>query len=415
MWKTIRPVAPLLLSYGLLLMANGLFGTLLGLRAKLEGFSTETVGFIMAGFFVGLLLGAMYAIRMVTYVGYIRSFAAFASIMSVAVLAHLLYINPLAWFILRVVAGFCLAGMVMVTESWLNGRASNATRGQILSLYMMINYLGSGAGQFLLTVANPEEFELFVIASMVFSIALVPILLTQTTAPKPASPRRMKFIELFRISPLGVLGTVCAGLVNSSINSMGPVFAHENGLSVHSISTFMACIILGGMLLQFPVGKLSDRFDRRSILFFTTVSIILACVLIIWATDQSRIWLFSAGAILGGFCYLVYPISSAQVNDLADKDRLVQVAASLLFAFGIGSSIGPIVASQIMGAFGSLGLFYYIGSIASGLALFATFRMFRRQPGKKKTTFLPLGIIGSSSKQLYIAAQKAARKYRKKA
>ena len=157
MLSTIRPVASLLLSYGLLLLANGMFGTLLGLRSKMEGFATETIGVVMAGFFIGMLLGAFRAVRVVAAVGHIRAFTAFASIMSVAVLAHVLWIDPVIWFFLRMVAGFCLAGMVMITESWLNERATNQTRGQVLSLYMMTNYLGSGVGQLMLTVADPAR------------------------------------------------------------------------------------------------------------------------------------------------------------------------------------------------------------------------------------------------------------------
>ena len=190
MWNSIKSVASLLASYGLLMVANAMFGTLLGLRSKLEGFSTEVTGVIMAGFFIGMLLGALYAVRVVASAGHIRSFAAFASIMSVAVLAHVLIIDPVAWFILRAVTGFCMAGMVMIVESWLNERSTNATRGRVLSLYMITNYLGAGSGQFLITIANPDGFQLFSVASIIFSIALVPILLTRATVPRPSAPDR---------------------------------------------------------------------------------------------------------------------------------------------------------------------------------------------------------------------------------
>ena len=196
MWSTIKSISSLLLSYGMLLLGNGMISILLGLRSRLEGFSTEIIGFIMAGFFVGMLIGALFAVRVVAAVGHIRAFAAFASIMSVAVLAHVLYIDPVIWFVLRVVAGFCMAGMVMVVESWVNERATNKTRGQVLSLYMITNYLGAGLGQFMMLVGDPAQFQLFIIASMIYSFALVPILLTRASAPKPSSPERMKFREL---------------------------------------------------------------------------------------------------------------------------------------------------------------------------------------------------------------------------
>lgn len=411
MWSTIKSVASLLSSYGLLMLANAMFSTLLGLRSKLEGFSTEVTGVIMAGFFFGMLLGAIYAVRVVASAGHIRAFAAFASIMSVSVLAHVLIIDAIAWFFLRAIAGFCMAGMVMIVESWLNERSTNANRGRVLSLYMMTNYLGGGVGQFLLTVANPDSFQLFSIASIIFSVALVPILLTRATAPKPSVPERMKFSSLFKISPVGVLGTLIAGMTSASFNSMGPIFAASIGLTITQISTFMASILLGGMLLQFPVGRLSDRFDRRGTLIVSALLTSLAAAGIIWASDQSSvIILFAIGAIYGGFCYTVYPLSSAQVNDMADQDHLVQVSAGLLLAYGTGASIGPIIASQIMGVMGPAGLFYFIAACAVFLALFALLRIIQRPSGEHKASFLPLGSIGTSSKQLYSSVQASQNK-----
>lgn len=359
MWFTIQSVASLLFSYGLLMLANGMFATLLGLRSRLEGFSTETVGFIMAGFFVGMLLGALYAVRIVASAGHIRAFAAFASIMSIAVLAHILLVNPIIWFALRAVAGFCMAGMVMIVESWLNERADNTTRGQVLSLYMITNYLFSGCGQFLLNVADPAKFQLFSLGSIIFSLALVPILMTRATAPKPTMPTRMKFKALFAVSPVGVLGCFTAGMTNASFNTMAPIFARDNGLSVSQISVFIATVLLGGMLLQFPIGKLSDKLDRRSILIMTALSAALGCIAIIWAAEQPLPYLLLAGLLYGGFCYTIYPVSSAQVNDLAEPDRLVQISAGLLLAYGMGASIGPIISSQIMGHIGPHGIFVF--------------------------------------------------------
>jgi len=405
MWTSIKSIFALLLSFGMLLLGNGMFGSLLGIRSRLEAFSTLTTGFIMAGFSVGLLLGALYAVRVVAAVGHIRAFAAFASIMSVAVLAHVLVIEPVIWFVLRVVAGFCTAGMVMVVESWVNERATNETRGRILSLYMMTNYLGAGLGQFMLLTGDPARFQLFIIASMVFSFALVPILLTRASAPKPSSPQRMKFRALFAISPVGVFGTICAGMTNSSLNSMGAVFAKEIGLSIGEISTFMAAAILGGMALQFPIGRLSDKFDRRTILIAATLATALAALAVIWATGQTAAILFVTAAVYGSVGFTLYPLSASQVNDLAAPDRLIQVSAGLLIAFGIGASIGPIIAAQSMALFGPPGMFMFIIGINGALILFTAIRIIQRRPGEKaKAPFMPLGGVGVSSKQLYTAA-----------
>jgi MFS family permease len=405
MWNSVKSISSLLLSYGMLLLGNGMIGTLLGIRSRLEEFSMEITGVIMAGFSVGLLMGALYAVRVVADVGHIRAFAAFASIMSVAVLAHVLFIDPVIWFVLRVVAGFCMAGMVMVVESWVNERTTNNTRGQILSLYMITNYLGAGLGQFMLLVGDPAQFQLFIIASMVYSLALVPILVTRASAPKPSSPQRMKFRELFAISPVGVFGTICAGMANSSLNSMGAVFAKEIGLSIGDVSVFMAAAILGGMALQFPIGRLSDKFDRRTVLISASLATGLAALAVIWATSQPVAILFAAVAFYGAVGFTIYPLSASQVNDLAAPDRLVQVAAGLLIAYGIGASIGPIMAAQSMAAFGPAGFFLFIVGVNSALILFTTIRIIQRRPGEKaKAPFMPLGGVGVSSRQLYTAA-----------
>ena len=405
MWSAIKSISSLLLSFCMLLLGNGMISTLLGIRSKLEGFSTEITGVIMTGFSIGLLLGALYAVRVVAAVGHIRAFAAFASIMSVAVLAHVLFIDPLSWFVLRVIAGFCMAGMVMVVESWVNERATNKNRGQILSLYMMSNYLGAGIGQFLLLAGDPAQFQLFILASMVYSFALVPILLTRASAPQPSSRQRMKFKALFAISPVGVLGTICAGMLNSSLNGMGAVFAKEIGLSIVEVTTFMAAAILGGMLLQFPIGHLSDKFDRRTVLILTSASAALAASGVIWATGQSVAILFFSATIYGAICYTIFPLSTSQVNDLAPPDKLVQVSAGLIIAYGIGASIGPTLAAQAMGAFGPKGLFYFLIWINVILVTVTTIRIIQRDRGaKEKAPFMPLGGHGVSSKQLYTVA-----------
>jgi MFS family permease len=415
MWNSIKSVAALLLSFGLLILANGMFATLLGLRAKLEGFSTETIGLVMAGHFVGLLLGAVYAVRAVRAVGHIRAFATFASILSVAVLTHILVIDPVVWFVLRIMAGFCMAGMVMVVESWLNERSVNATRGQIFSLYMTINYFSAGLGQFALTLGDPARFELFVIASIVFSLALVPVLMTGASAPKPVSPQRLKFRELFAISPLGVAGAMCAGLINATINSLGPVFASDSGLDLTKISAFMAVVIMGGIVLQFPVGRLSDLWDRRSVMLITTVAATLAALAVVEAGNHAVFWLFVAGAVYGAFCYTIYPLSAAQINDLADPDKLVQISSGLLIAYGSGAVCGPIIASQLMGRYGPQGMFYFIAAVTGTLALYVVWRMMRRnRSDKSKVAYLPLGVWGLSSRQLYTTTLSALRRASKK-
>ena len=395
----------------MLMMGNSMISILLGLRSKLEGFSTEVIGFIMSGFFIGMLIGALFSVRVVSGVGHIRAFAAFASIMSVSVLAHVLYLDPIVWFFLRIVTGFCMAGMVLVVESWVNERSINRMRGQILSLYMITNYLCAGLGQLTMLIGNPAQFQLFIIASMIYSLALVPILLTRANAPKPTSPQRMSIQNLFSISPVGVFGMICAGMANSSLISMGAVFAKETGLSVAAISSFMATAILAGMVLQYPIGRISDKFDRRLILVIASLASSIAAITVIWATSQSILTLIIAIAIYGGFSYTIYPLSASQVNDLADPSLLVQVAAGLLIAYGFGASIGPILAAFSMAEYGPNGFFLFLIFINSVLIIFTIIRILQRRSGvETKTPFMPLGGFGLSSKQLYTAAIRSAKR-----
>lgn len=382
---TVRSVFSLLLSYGLLLLANGLFGTLLGVRSQIEGFGTEVVGLIMAAYFLGLLQGALRATMIVAAVGHIRAFAAFASVMSVTALLHVVVVDPIVWCVLRFASGFCMAGMILVTESWLNARSTKRTRGKVMALYMITNYFSAGCGQFLLTVADPGQFQLFSIASIIFSLALVPVLLTRSTAPKPPQRDPLNLRELWRTSPLGLLGSFCAGLVNASFYSLAPVFAFGLGLSIGGTSTFMASVIFGGLLLQYPVGHLSDRMDRRVVLAMVALATSVASVAIVMVTEWNPRWIYPAGAIYGAFSFTVYSLCISHANDFAPADKLVQTASGLLTAYGFGAFLGPIIAAFFMGHLGPEGLFVMSALVSGFLGGFAIFRMRRRlSPSKEK-------------------------------
>ena len=389
MLDAIRAIFSLLLSYGLLLLANGLFNTLIGVRTALEGFSTELIGIISACHFIGLLIGANKATAVVWPVGHIRAFAAFASLMSITALAPVLWINPYFWMVLRLGTGFCMAGMIMVTEAWINARANRDNRGQIMSLYMITNYLAAGCGQLLLNLADPATFYLFSIASIIFSLAVVPVLLTQAQAPTLAPLTRLPLRRLWTTSPLGVAGAAVAGLINATFYGMGPVFAHLVGLSIRETSLFMASAVLGGLVLQWPVGRLSDRIDRRIVLTITTSLVALACFGVVVASSNGAHWLYAVGAVYGGLSFTLYSIANAHTNDYADPDQRVQTAGGLLIAYGCGAIAGPLVAATVMGQFGATSMFYYNATICIGLALFALVRMGLR-PGVPRDQRRPL-------------------------
>jgi len=409
MLVTVRSVFSLLLSYGLLLFANGMFGTLLGVRSQIEGFSTQIVGLIMAAYFLGLLQGALRAGMIVSAVGHIRAFAAFASVMSVTALMHVIVVDQIVWCVLRFVSGFCMAGMILVTESWLNARCTKRTRGQVMALYMITNYFAAGCGQFLLTIADPALFQLFSVASIIFSLALVPVLLTQATAPKPPQRDPLNLRELWRTSPLGLMGSFCAGMVNASFYSLAPVFALGLGLDVSGISRFMASVIFGGLLLQYPVGRLSDRIDRRVVLSMVTLATAAACVAIVLVFEWNPKWIYVPAVIYGGLSFTVYSLCAAHANDFAPVDKLVQTASGLLTAYGFGAFLGPIVAAVFMGWIGPEGLFVMSAIVSAFLGSFAVYRMRRRAVPDKEDRSPTISMPGGqfTSGQLYSSMRNA--------
>ncbi len=402
MFKTLGTVASLLLSYGLLLLANGLFSTLLAVRTQVEGFSSTTVGFIVASYFSGLLLGGLFAGRAVTRVGHIRSFAAFASFVSISALLHPLFVTPIAWMMLRMLAGFCMAGMIMVTESWLNEAASNKTRGQVLSFYMITNYFAAGCGQFLLTTGDPSQYQLFSLASIIFSLALIPVLLTRAKAPVPVHSTRMHVWTLFRIAPLGVFGVFCCGLVNSSVHGLSPVYATNMGFSEAQLSTFMAVMIMSGLFLQWPIGHLSDRIGRGPLLVYIPVLVAFAAIWMVFAIEYALILI--GAMVFGAFVFTLYSLAAATANDMVTANQRVQVAGALLITYGAGAVTGPIVAGQFMGVLGPQGLFFYFALISLLLSAFAIFKRRRDGSPDKRKPFVAVPATQSTSSQLYLSA-----------
>ena len=278
-----------------------------------------------------------------------------------------------------------MAGMIVATESWLNERCTNETRGQVMAFYMITNYLAAGLGQFILPLGDPGGFELFCVASIIYSLALVPVLLTRASAPRPSPPERASMPELWKLSPLGLLGATAAGVVNTNFQGLAPVFAYGEGFTVAQTSTFMAAGIAGGLLLQWPMGRLSDRIDRRTV---------LAGMALGTAAASFGIWLVTgaggsfAGIVVlavayGGLSSTVYSMCAAHANDFAPSDKLAQTASGLLIAYGLGASTGPVLTSNLMEMFGASTLFVVNTWVHGSLGVFGLYRMIRRAPKPK--------------------------------
>lgn len=378
MWSAIVSCWALLLGMGLLMLGNGLQGSLLGLRAVLEGFETATTGLVMTGYYVGFLAGSLLVPRMVRRVGHIRVFAALASLASIAVLLHTVLIDPVTWTAMRLVTGFAYAGLYIVAESWLNDQGTNRTRGQLLSVYMVIQLGAMALGQLLLNVADPGGFLLFIAVSVLVSLALVPILLTVAPAPSFDEPSHVGLLDLYRISPLGVVGAFAIGTAHGSVFGMGAVYAERAGLNVAEISVFMALYLVGGMVLQWPIGRLSDRFDRRLVLTAVTLVAAAAAVVAVIAPGLHHIALFAVIGLFGGLSLPMYSLCLAHTNDYLEPRQMVAASSSLVMLTGIGACLGPFSVAMIMSLIGAEGFFWWVGGIHAGIGVFAIWRMSRR-------------------------------------
>jgi len=405
MLAAIRSFTALFGSYGLLILANGLFTTLLSLRIKTEGYSTSVVGLLMASYFMGMFLGARYASRVIRRIGHIRSFAAFASIMSMSPLLHMFWIEPGFWLALRLIDGFCLAGLCVVTESWLNARADNNNRGGVLALYMVINFFAYGLSQLLLQVADVGGFELFALCAVFFSFSVLPLLFTRADAPRLEISNKLDLRNLLRSAPSGFWGVTCAGAVYASFFAMAPVFSQELGQSTLEISYFMAAGVLGGVVLQIPLGKLSDHLERRRVMAAVSFGSSLCCAVLVWsAYVDAEFWIIIGTVFaFGNLVFVIYPISVAHANDWCGPDKMMQTSSGLLVGYGCGAILGPMLSAALMVRFGPATLFIFIGGNCLLLMLYCLWQSWGSERNRKKISFVPQPCDHASVDTLYQA------------
>lgn len=389
----ILPVlVALFVGTALLITGNGLFTTLLAVRMGIENMPAFSIGLVLACFAVGFILGTRTCHWFVDRVGHIRSFAALAALAACTALLHPVFVSPIAWGILRVLTGFCTAGLYTIAEAWINAKVPNEIRGRVLSLYMVSSFLALSLGQLMLNLGGPETFVLFSVVAMLFSISLVPVALTRMEAPVPDPGGRLSVFALMRISPLGVALCFSSGAINAAFFNMGPLFAQQSGFDTGQVSTFMATAIFAGLLLQWPIGWLSDRFDRRKVVMWVLAGAAIASLMIAIVGDLPFAMLLSFVAVYGGLAFTLYGQGVTHANDYAETTQLVSVSAGLLFAYGVGAVIGPVAASAIMSFFGPFGLFIFTGALTSALASFVVYRMTRREPlpAEDQTPFSPM-------------------------
>ena len=368
----------LLASVAMLCLGHGLNGSLVSLAADQAQFSTSTTGFVMAGYSAGMLLSTFAAPRLVKSVGHVRTFAGLASIVSTVVLLFPLFVNPVFWFLLRVLTGLCVSGMFIVCESWLNAASSNRNRGQVLSLYMIVTYGALGLGQLLLNIADPAGFVRFIVVSCLLSMSLVPLILVPSEQPNVEGAKSVRIADIWHASPLAVVGVIACGLGQSAFFALGVVFGLAMGLPLFWVSIMMAlppfCVILS----QYPIGWVSDRIDRRTIIMLLSLASAVVPVLVLvggyYVTWFMLIGLMTAFGIVS---LPVYSLVIAHANDHLLKDQVLGASAKLVLLYGAGSILGPILAGFLMGEIGKAGFLLFMVLVNGALAGFAFWRNWR--------------------------------------
>ena len=389
----VTAVGSLILGISLIQLANGYIGTLIGIRLASAHVDPVVSGIVTSGYFAGYALGAALCSRLIGRAGHIRAFAAFAALVAAAFLGHALYFSPVLWAVLRALVGFGCAGLFVATESWLNAKATAATRGTVFALYMVATYATFAGGQFMLNLASPDAFTLFALAAILFCLALALVATTRAEQPLPVAISRLKIGELSAAAPVAVIGCFAGGLVSGSFYALVPVYAQSNGRSVLEISSYMAIAITGGLLMQIPIGKLSDSFDRRVVVGL--VAFAFAGLALAISPARPTPWFPAVWLLLGGFMSVIYPVCVAHANDRMPAERAVAVSGRLILVSGIGSALGPLLGAATMEEFGIRGLFQFMAAVAALFALFALARglSVRAPLFKRRRPFLLLPAI----------------------
>jgi MFS family permease len=357
--EILRSTWSIFLGFGFLMLGNGLQGTLTGWRAIYEGFDTITTGLIMTSYFIGYLAGPIITPKLVKNVGHIRVFAALASMASAAILIQILFISPFIWFGMRLLTGFCFAGTYVIVESWLNARSDNLNRGRVLSIYMVIAYLSLAGGQWLLNAADPAHFSLFLVASILLSLALVPVLISRVKAPEIEYQQKIGISQLFSCASTGSATIFLISIAHGAIFGMGAVYAAKVGMTIAETVLFMSSFILFGALIQWPVGWLSDKMDRRYMILGVAMLSTVLCLLLLFM-DLSQMGFLIVFGLMGGISLSIYPLAVAQTHDQLQPEQMVGASSTIALIYGFGSILAPISIGLIMDYIGLHGFFIYL-------------------------------------------------------
>lgn len=373
-WRPVTTLTAIMISVFFMGMGTALQGSAVSLRAGIAGFPDAVIGFILSANYAGLVLGSLIGPGIIRKVGYVRSFAAFASMASISSIAHVLWINPFAWILFRFTTGLCLAVMLVVVESWLNASSTSYNRGRVLSIYSMM-YLGSmGAGQPLLAVFSPAGFELFGVTTVLISFCLVPVALMQVSGDAVGEYRPPRLIKTLKNAPLAGIGTMVAGVITGATWSLGPRYGQLLGLADGRVGLLMMLVALGTIVMQWPLGLISDRKDRRRAIFLS-VAVAFGTALVMALTRVAGPTLFILMFFFGGFGMPLYSLCIALINDQLAPEHMIQAAGAILLYYGIGSALGPVLAGMSMAAVGPAGLFLFMAAVLGLYLLLVAVRL----------------------------------------
>jgi MFS family permease len=387
-----RSIATLLLGTGFLFLGNGLLVTLLPLRSQMEGFSLTVIGALGTVFFGGFVLGCLFGPRIVKSVGHIRCFAGFAALVAAGILLYPLWLGPVAWLVIRGATGFCYAILFMVIESWLNEQSSNQVRGAVLSLYIIVTNIVTIGGQLMVNLSAPQDAALFSLAAILACLSLVPLSLTSTASPKPIPRATLRIRYLFRLSPSAFIGCFAVGLVEGAFWSFGPVFGQLKGLSIAEVTGFMAAFMVGGTLSQWPIGRLSDRVDRRLMITACAFGSLATGLTLAIAPLSSPFAMLAVAVAHGAVMLPIYALCIAHANDYAPSEDLVETSGGLLLVYAGGAMLGPMIVGPLMEAFGPGQLFFFIALLLGALDPYFLYRS-RPRPvvdEEERVEFVPL-------------------------
>jgi len=372
--RTVVAIWPLFVGLSLIGLAVGVQGSLLGVRGAIEGFDDMSIGLLMSCYFAGFLAGSQLTPKLIQRVGHIRIFAALSAVASVTILIHALFVNPWVWAVMRLLTGFAFSTIYVVSESWLNQSSNNANRGQILSIYTTILLAGICAGQFMLNLADPSGFTLFILISVMVSVAAVPILLSIVPTPPIEETERVTMSHLWYRTPVGVIAIIVSQWVSSMLFGMGAVYATRLGFTVAEVANFMGAMMAGGMILQWPLGKLSDMIDRRWVIGFSCLAGVFVALLISFINEAS-LWLYGLAFLFGGCSLSLYSIVVAFTNDHLRPAEIVPASGTIVLIAGLTSITGPVTAVFWLQIFGLKSFFVLLGVSLLGMGVMSIWRV----------------------------------------